>query len=95
MWQETSEGSTALPTARPKLGSIDEHEGEALRDWRVRHPRHWITYVGAVACLTAFLSPRCCGGPQTGCVGVLLVSWIHHVLEEVLRPVQESDGLCA
>ena len=33
---DTSEGSAALP----RLGSIDELEGEAVRDWRVRHSRH-------------------------------------------------------
>ena len=33
---DASEGSAALP----RLGSTDECEGEAPRDWRARHPRH-------------------------------------------------------
>ena len=34
---DTSEASTASQ----HLGSIDESEGDAVRDWRARYPRHW------------------------------------------------------
>ena len=63
----TSEGSKAFPG----LGSIDEHEGEALRDWHVRHPRHQIAECRGCIVSKASLSPRCCGGPPC-------VSWIDH-----------------
>ena len=33
---DTSEGSTAIP----RLGSIAERDDEALKEWRLRHPRH-------------------------------------------------------
>ena len=36
VWRETHQGIAAIP----RLGSIDEQDEEALREWRMRRPKH-------------------------------------------------------